>query len=66
MGRGEEMGVLSARSRRGGKRRRRPRVGDGLRSEMDPSVETTCVIAPDSMPVVERAQASQADSTGLN
>lgn len=66
LARGEEVGVPSARSRRGGQRRRRPRVGDGLRSEgTNALAENACVIAPDSMPVVARAQAMQDDSTGL-
>lgn len=62
--RGEEVdGEMGARSRRGGqKRRRRGREGEGvMRSEW----VAPCVEASESMPVVERAQASQNDSTGM-
>lgn len=53
--RGEEAGVVAARSRRGGQRNRRRRGASGggvLRSEWMPT--DPCVVAPDSMPVVER------------
>ncbi|KEQ59216.1 uncharacterized protein M437DRAFT_78354 [Aureobasidium melanogenum CBS 110374] len=56
--RGEELtGGIGARSRRGGQRNRRRRGGR----------EVPCVEAPpsESMPVVERAQASQNDFTGV-
>lgn len=53
--RGEEAGVMAARSRRGGQRNRRRRGGSGggvMRSEWMPT--DPCVVAPESMPVVER------------
>ncbi|KAH0334577.1 hypothetical protein KCU74_g2873, partial [Aureobasidium melanogenum] len=70
--RGENVGgvMAAARSRRGGQRNRRRgrgrgRFGDGvLRSEWMPTDPR--VIAPESMPVVQRAQARQDDPRGVD
>lgn len=65
--RGEGLtGGIGARSRRGGQKNRRKRGREGagvMRSEW----AVPCVEAPpsESMPVVERAQASQNDSMGV-
>lgn len=66
--RGEELtGGVGARSRRGGQRNRRRRGGREGAGVMRSEWAVPCVEAPpsESMPVVERAQASQNDSTGM-